>query len=243
MQLQTFVLPNRVARRRARHNWSLAVVSLFVAGCNAPKSSKVPEFLENLPALATVSSRHDTAMKAFMRDLESWSAQAGRPSSAEALIGPLFLRASRFHTMPPATDTGLEASYQRLEVRFASLLAQRDSIRLAANSERDQLLDWATKNATRVADSREQFRAPVYPPTPSDTGRGSVALTVQCQLITVSTLPSKEGVHICITTGKRCTQMPSDAFGDAWWLVNCDQFCFDYIGWVPEKRSFSIREK
>ncbi len=242
MRALTFSSTRRVAGIGSQQHWCFAVVMLLVAGC-APKSSNVPEFLEKLPALGAVSSQHDSAMKAFMRDLESWSAQAGRPSSAEALIGPLFLRASRLHAAPPATDTGLEAAYQRLEVRFANLLAQRDSIQHAANTAREQLLAWASKNATRVADGTETFRAPIYPPAPIDTGRGSVALQVQCALITVTTLPSKEGVHICVATRKNCSQMPPDEFSDAWWLVTCDQFCFDYIGWVPARGNFSIREK
>lgn len=219
--------------------WPLVAIVLL-AGCGAPKSGKVPAFISDLPALGAASGRHDSAMSAFMQDLEAWSTRAGRPSSAEALIGPMFLRSSRYHAVPPAADTGLEAEYQRLDSRFADILARGDSLRHAADSGRQLLVEWAGQQKAPTTERTQFFRAPIFPPAPIDTGRGAVALQVKCAAITVSVLPSKEGVSICVLKQKVCSRMPSDTWGDAWWAVRCEMSCFDYIGWVPSRGGFSI---
>ncbi|MGE0556083.1 MAG: hypothetical protein AB7R55_21855, partial [Gemmatimonadales bacterium] len=152
----------------------------------------MPDFVAGLPALGAASSRHDAAMTAFVRDLEAWAARAGQPSSAEALIGPMLLRTSRFHAVPPASDTGLEADYQRLDLRFAALLDQGDSLRHAADAAHERLVEWVAREAAAAGDSVQTLRSPVFPPSPSDPGRAAMA-GVKCSLISVSVLPSKEG--------------------------------------------------
>jgi len=225
------------ARGSAR---SLSWAILLLAGCTGAGTSKVPDFIAALPSLGAASARQDSAMREFARDLEAWSVHAGRPSSAEALIGPMFLRTSHLHSAPPSADTGLEAGYQRLEVRFAELLASGDSLSHAANRARDQLVEWTGRKATPLEEYTDRFRAAVFPPPANDPGRGAVALKVKCTMISVTVLPSKEGVRICVLKEKRCTRMPADEFGDAWWSVQCIQSCFDYIGWVPEGGSFTV---
>jgi hypothetical protein len=226
-----------------RPAWCLISISLLLPACNGPGPRSTPDFVTNLPLLAAVSSRQDSALTVFTRDLEAWAAQAGRPSSAEALIGPMFLRSSRLHSLPAAADTGLEAAYQRLEVRFAELLSSGDSLSHAADTAREQLLAWAGREATPAGERSEEFRTPIFPPAPYDPGRGSVARMVKCALIKVSTLPNKEGVSICVLKEKICTRMPADTWGDAWWAVRCTFSCFDYIGWVPERGGFDIGSK
>jgi hypothetical protein len=227
-----------------RPAWSLAWGILLLAGCNSSKPGKVPDFVARLPLLGAASSRHDSAMGVFERDLEAWAARAGRPSSAEALIGPMFLRNSRLHSLPSAADTGMEASYQRLEVRFAELLASGDSLSHAADTAREQLSEWAGRQAKPAGERTAEFRTPIFPPTPYDPGRGAVALlAAKCPVITVSVLPSKEGVSICVLKQKICTAMPADTWGDAWWAVACTNSCFDYIGWVPDGGGFTIGDK
>jgi len=219
-----------------------AAAVLLVVACGAPPSGKVPDFLASLPSLGTASARYDSAMSTFTGDLEAWAVRAGRPTSAEALLGPMLLRTSRFHSVPATSDTGLEADYQRLDLRFAALLDQGDSLRHAADTAYDQLLAWAGREAEPAADRTDSLRSPVFPPPPNDPGRGTVAM-VKCSLISVSVLPSKEGVHVCVLKEKKCTRMPADEIGDAWWLVRCVQACFDYIGWVPEGGGFTVGQR
>jgi hypothetical protein len=231
-----------VARRLRAVPTALLCALTSLSACN--RAEPVPEFVSNLPSLAASSSQHDSAMEAFTRDLEAWAAQAGRPSSAAALIGPLFLRSSPLHSMPAAADTGLEAAYQRLEVRFAELLRSRDSLSRAGEAAREQVLAWAEREATAAGEHGEEFRTPIFPPAPYITGQGgTVAAAVKCSLITVTVLPSKEGVRICVLKQKLCKRMPADDIGDAWWMVTCLQSCFDYIGWVPEGGGFTIGAK
>ena len=231
----------RLAAKRPA--WWLISFSLLLPACSGPGPRSTPDFVTNLPLLAAASSRHDSALTGFTRDLEAWAAQAGRPSSAEALIGPMFLRSSRLHSLPPAADTGLEAAYQRLEVRFEELFATGDSLSHVGDTVRAQLLEWAGREAKPAADRSEELRAPIFPPAPYDPGQGGVARMVKCSLITVSVLPSKEGVSICVLKEKVCTRMPADTWGDAWWAVNCIFSCFDYVGWVPEGGGFTIGSK
>jgi len=212
---------------------------LLLAACGSPPVAKVPDFVTGLPGLGAASSRHDTTMRAFLSDLESWAARTGQPSSAEALIGPMLLRASRFHAVPAASDTGLEADYQRLDLRFASLLQEGDSLRHAADAAHDRLVGWLAREATAAGESVDSFRSPVFPPSPADPRRTAMA-GVKCSLISVSVLPSKEGVHVCVLKEKVCSRMPADDVGPAWWQVRCIQSCFDYIGWVPEGGGFTI---
>lgn len=134
----------------------------------------------------------------------------------------------------------VQAPAQCLDVRFASLVERADSLRRAAVAAREQVLAWLQRAGTSTGEAREAFRAPVYPPPPADTGRGAVALQVMCALITVSVLPSKEGVSVCVLKEKQCTRMPADGFGDAWWAVTCIRSCFDYIGWVPKGGGFTV---
>ncbi len=211
-----------------------------ISGCTSSGTASVPTFVGDLPDLGAASSAYGGAMRDFTRDLEAWSARAGRPASAEALIGPMFLRSSPLHAIPAASDTGVEADYQRLDVRFAHLQERGDSLRRASVAAREQVLAWLGRAGTPVADSVASFRAPIYPPQPADSGRGAAARMVKCALITVSVLPSKEGVRVCVLKEKQCTRMPADAIGDAWWAVRCLQSCFDYIGWVPSRGGFTI---
>jgi hypothetical protein len=210
---------------------------VLLAGCSDSVAGEPPG---DLPVLGAASMQHDSATSAFHRDLEDWAARAGRPSSAEALVGSMYLRSSRYHDLPPAADTGLEADYQRLEVRFARLLSTGDSLGRIADSVHDELLDWAGREATPAPDQTTMLRSPIFPPPPDHPGRVSVIPLVKCALVTVSVLPSKEGVRICVAKQKICSRMPGDSWGDAWWAVTCIQSCFDYIGWVPEGGGFTI---
>lgn len=222
------------------HGWSLAWAILLVFGCTGSEARGVPDFVTDLPRLGDASSKQEGAMRDFYRDLEAWAARAGRPSSAEALLGPMFLRSSRFHSRPSAADTGLEAEHQRLEFRFAELLARGDSLGHAADAAHARLVEWTGRVATPAGESTEQFRMAVFPPPPADPGRGAVALQVKCSLITVKVLPSNEGVSICWLKDKVCTRMPADDIGGPWWSVVCIQSCFDYIGWVPKDGGFTV---
>ena len=213
-----------------------------LSGCK--RSASVPDFVTGLPVLAAASARHDSAMQSFTRDLEAWARQDGRPTSAEALIGPMLMRSSRLHSMPAAADTGIEAAYQRLEVRFAELLASADSLRHAGDAAREQILAWAGRAATPAGERRDAFRTSIYPPTPGDPKQGTTVFAgVRCAVISVSVLPSKEGVKICVLKQKLCTRRPADDIGPAWWEVTCIQSCFDYIGWVPEGGNFTVGSK
>lgn len=223
--------------------WFLAAAILLLPGCNRPAPGTVPDFVASLPQLGAESSRHDSAMASLARDLEAWATRVGQPASAEALIGPLFLHSSRFQHPPAASDTGVEADYQRLEVRFAELLATGDRLGHAADSAYEQVLAWAGREATPAADRTETLRRSVFPPVPDDPGRGTVMGMVKCALITVKVLASKEGVSICALKEKQCTRMPADDIGGAWWAVNCLYSCFDYIGWVPAGGGFTVGAK
>lgn len=222
---------------RSLGSWVLAAL---LSACAGSGNESVPDFVAQLPRLGAASSRQDSAMRALARDLEAWAARAGRPAAAEALLGPMLLHSSRHHGLPSPADTGLEASYQRLEARFAELLVRGDSLSHAAEAAQAQLVAWAGRAATPAGDRTDQFRTAVFPPAPDDPGRGAVAQAVKCSVITVSVLPSKEGVRFCVLKQKICSRMPADDIGDAWWQVQCIQSCFDYIGWVPEGGDFTV---
>ena len=231
---------NSVCRAWRRLALRGSVLLLSIVGCRASSPDVVPDVVARLPQLGAASSAYQSAMRDFTRDLENWAVRAGHPASAEALIGPMFLRSSPLHAMPAAADTGLEGDYQRLDLRFADLLDRGDSVRHAASVAREQVLPWLQQHGTAAGERTESFRAPVYPPPPTDTGRGTVALQVKCAMIKVSVLASKEGVSVCILKEKRCTRMPADNIGDAWWAVTCLMSCFDYIGWVPAGGGFTV---
>jgi len=78
---------------------------------------------------------------------------------------------------------------------------------------------------------------PIFPPPPNDS-LGIARLAVKCALITVTVLPSREGVRICTLKKKMCTR-----FGPDLWKVGCNYNWFDYIGWVPAGAGFTIGTK
>ncbi|MGH7559899.1 MAG: hypothetical protein ACRENB_02660, partial [Gemmatimonadales bacterium] len=130
----------------------LLLLLIGLAACEQRTSDALPaDLLPSLERLAAAGARHDSAMRAFARDLEAWSAKAGHPEPAEALLGPLFLHPPRNHRPVLASDTGIVADYRRLEARFAELLATRDSLRQAALAWRDPLVRYA--QAHRSGDS------------------------------------------------------------------------------------------
>lgn len=215
----------------------LSLAMILLIACSGSDRSRTPSFLADLPALGLASTARDAAMQTLARDLEHWSTRVGRPSSAEALLGPMVWRGASFHPAPSAADTGVEAEYQRLELRVANLLRLDDSLSRSAHVVHGELQRWSSGEAIPSGTSTEQFRAPVFPPTIGDSA-SVAALTVRCALITITVLPSKEGVRICILKQKLCTRLP-----DNLWAVQCTQNCFDYIGWVPAGGGFTIGAK
>ena len=214
---------------------AVAASFFFLLSCDGDDSS-TPAFLEGLPELGRASAQQDSTMRAFARDLEAWSVRAGRPASAEALIGPLFLRVSDVHTEPSATDTSVDAGYQRLEVQFARILHARDSLRTAANAARDSLTRFLESNRERTTQRRDSILSPIFPPDPNDSTRFVLRLGNKCPVITVKVLPSKEGVEICVITFKHCVRNP----GSGIWSSTCAWSCVTHIGWVPEGGNFEF---
>ena len=214
---------------------AVAASLFFLLSCNANDRS-VPAFLEGLPELGRASAQQDSTMRAFARDLEAWSVRAGRPASAEALIGPLFLRVSEVHAEPSATDTSVDAGYQRLEMQFARILHTRDSLRTATNAARDSLTRFLESNRERTTQRRDSILSPIFPPDAYDSTRFALRLGMKCPVITVKVLPSKEGVEICVIMSKVCTRVPGSDF----WNTSCSWSCANHIGWVPEGGDFEF---
>ena len=214
--------------------FTVPAIIVFLLSCE-PANDSVPPFIEQLPELGRASAMQDSAMRTFARDLEAWSVRAGRPTSAEALIGPLFLRVSDMHTEPTATDTSVDAGYQRLEVRFARMLHTRDSVHTAVRVARDSLTAFLKTHGVQAASRTDSVFSPIFPPELDDSTRAALRLGMKCALITITVLPSKEGVRICVLTFKTCTSRPGTG-----WVTTCAHSCFDYIGWVPERGDFSI---
>lgn len=216
---------------------------LFLSSCDrAPTRDVRAEraTLDRLPILARASAAHDSAMHAFATDLEAWSVRAGHPSSAEALVGPMMLRGASGHAMPPGSDTGVVADYQRLEVRFAALMRTRDSLRLAIDSARASVERIVFAQAKRALTTRtDSVLTPVFPTAIDDSNRFAPRKPQKCAIITVETLPSHEGVKICVLAIKNCSRYP----GSDLWITACAYRCMDYIGWVPDGGPFSIGEK
>lgn len=208
---------------------------VFLFSCGRPDGS-VPPFIEQLPELGRASVMQDSAMRTFARDLEAWSVRAGRPASAEALIGPLLLRVSDMHTEPTATDTSVDAGYQRLEMRFARILRTRDSLRAAARVARDSLTPFLESNGERAGVRTDSIISPIFPPGLDDSTRVALQPGMKCPLITVKVLPSNEGVEICVLSFRKCTRVPGSNF----WNTSCAHSCFKYIGWIPEGGDFTI---
>lgn len=222
----------------SQRRFAVAIAIVALAACDKSTQPSVPSLLTDLPALASASAARDSALRTLAQGLERWSAQAGRPMSAGAMIGPLLLRSGdRFHTTPAASDTGLEAEYQRLENRAAHFIQLNDSVGRAANEAHTQLEEFTAREATRAGTRADSFHVPIFPPPPNDS-LGVARLSVKCALITVTVLPSKEGVRICTLKQKICSFA-----GPAMWMATCNYNCFDYIGWVPEGGGFTIGTK
>lgn len=106
---------------------------------------------------------------------------------------------------------------------------------------RDTLLAWARANAKPAESESERFGSPVFPPDAGDSTRTVVRKAKgTCALISISVLPSKEGVRICFLTEKLCANDYN--FVPPRWMTNCFYGnCFNYIGWVPETTNLQIR--
>lgn len=213
---------------------------LLLVACSTSQTRANFEALDNLEALANASSAYDSAMSTFLLDLEKWSVHAGRPSSAEALLGPLFLRGGALHMPIKARDTSVVSEYQQLEIRFAGLLARRDSLHRATMTARERVLGWARANGQPAASDTTRFVSPVFPPDIGDSTRAA-AKGSRCSAVYISVLPSKEGSRICFLTEESCAN--DYTFDPPRWMRNCYyDHCFNLIGWVPKQSAnLSIR--